>query len=899
MAAGSRKSQRLARFRETFFAECDDLLVTFEERLQLMAKPDPGDEVVQEAYRAVHSIKGGSGVFGLSSVSELSQKMEAVLAQVRNGALTLDQTLLDTMGVAFERLKDFIARSRAEENIEESEWQPVVETLDALMSGQAVADPTRRVGPEEAAATKPAEDGASAQKTAGTQEPAQETAAQETGAQETAAKERAGEPPKAEDDDDDDFGFFSDDDDTGNATPAAVGEEWIIRFLPTPDLLRRGNEPLALLRELADLGELDIAVDTDRLPTLEELDPEVCYLGWTLTLRTTKSRDDVAEVFEFAEDDCDLTITRKAEAETPSPPAAEPAPAATAPAPETVPATTAPPVGALPAVFAEPPVAPDQFADLVSLVGELVLSQADLEKRLADPQRGSETGVTLEMANLGLRLGQLQEKITALSMLPLNALAEMVEDHLGAIGPGVDPSVRLDWRGDTARVDRQSIQRITGPLRDLVRNLVHGRLTGSMPAAEEHRPATLSLAASQHQGHVTVRLRFDGRYLEPTTFFRHAAMADHVREAEDAPAVQSGDWIFDAGVWDLPPSGDGGADADMATLRQRIEAMGGRLVASVSRSAGLVLDLRLPAERAVLDAMVISHGETRIALPVNRVLAMFKPEIKEAQGGDGPPPMIDFRGEFIPLIVPDRLFGVSGGASNGDLGLAVAVETLDRRTVALLADQALGRRSLSVMNISANMGEVTGIAGALALENGELALILDTMALTASGPMSVLPDLAVQGTVPAKTGMANALELGGRVMALPVAGEWYGVGLGAVHQILDRRRVTPLPGGAKGILGLIRWNEMLVPVMNLGHDGAGATPPIEPAMLVVIGAEDRYLALPVDGRPELLNQSESTLQQVPEAALAVRGELLTGMVRMDGRPVAMIDTNRLFRILTW
>ena len=57
---------------------------------------------------------------------------------------------------------------------------------------------------------------------------------------------------------------------------------WKIDFLPREHLLRTGNDPFRLIREVQSLGDLTVNVMTERLPSFSGLDPEHCYLGWNI-----------------------------------------------------------------------------------------------------------------------------------------------------------------------------------------------------------------------------------------------------------------------------------------------------------------------------------------------------------------------------------------------------------------------------------------------------------------------------------------------------------------------------------------------------------------------------------------------------------------------------------------
>ena len=79
-------------------------------------------------------------------------------------------------------------------------------------------------------------------------------------------------------------------------------------FRPNADMLRNGSDPLLLIRQLRQLGELNLSVDAERLPELMTMRPEIPYLGWTGALRTEATREQLQDIFDFV-GDCEITIT--------------------------------------------------------------------------------------------------------------------------------------------------------------------------------------------------------------------------------------------------------------------------------------------------------------------------------------------------------------------------------------------------------------------------------------------------------------------------------------------------------------------------------------------------------------------------------------------------------------
>jgi two-component system chemotaxis sensor kinase CheA len=82
-----------------------------------------------------------------------------------------------------------------------------------------------------------------------------------------------------------------------------------ITWVPPQYLFQRGLDPAQFLKELAGLGTVThVTLDAGRLPALAELNPELCYLGWTLDLETAKDLKVIEAVFDFVREDSTLTI---------------------------------------------------------------------------------------------------------------------------------------------------------------------------------------------------------------------------------------------------------------------------------------------------------------------------------------------------------------------------------------------------------------------------------------------------------------------------------------------------------------------------------------------------------------------------------------------------------------
>ncbi len=241
-------SDPMAEIRASFFIECEELLEALQDGLQTMYDGAGDGETVNVVFRAVHSIKGGAGAFGLDGLVSFAHRFETALDEVRGGNLVADAAVLKLFFTCNDILGDLVRESRDGIDHDRTRTDPVLTELDALLGGPVEAE----ASPEEAI--------------------------------------------------DFEVTTLAFDLDLGLPdTDTDPDPTWRVRFQPGPMLYANGNEPLFLFRALRDLGELDVTCHDNDLPPLADLDCEHAHLGWDLSLTTSEDRAAIAEAFDFVE----------------------------------------------------------------------------------------------------------------------------------------------------------------------------------------------------------------------------------------------------------------------------------------------------------------------------------------------------------------------------------------------------------------------------------------------------------------------------------------------------------------------------------------------------------------------------------------------------------------------
>ncbi len=680
--------------KQTYFQECDELLVAMEEGLIAMENGEADDEIINAVFRAVHSIKGGGGAFGFESLVAFAHIFETVLDRIRSGELAADPDVVKCLLRAGDLISDHVnaARSGTDGGIDDEE---VKDELRAL-SGDA---------------------------------------ADEAGAEDFEGLDFA--PMQF---------------DLGDNEPADDAETvWTIRFVPRASLYAKANEPYLIFRELASLGSMTVDADLSRLPVLSSLDPEDAYISWNIELRGDVSRMDIEEAFEFAAEDCDLTIEQVA-ADLPALPdlpdlpdlglpdlgEVEPAPAPqvdvtpAAPVVQEAPKTEERKEPAAPAAKEGAPqtirVDLDKVDRLVNLAGELVITQAMLAQSVQDAGLRSTSKLGNGLLEFEHLLRELQESVMAIRTQPVKSVFQRMPRLVRELAAQTGKQVRLILEGETTEVDKTVIDRIGEPLTHMIRNAIDHGLESTEDRVAAGKPAegTVKLSAEHRGGRIVIEIADDGAGINRARVKEKAIEKGLISASAVLTDEEVDNLIFMPGFSTASTvSNISGRGVGMDVVRRSIVELGGRIVIVSTPGKGSRFVLTLPLTLAVLDGMVVAVGDQTYVLPLAHIIESMKPGTADIHAYGREWELLDVRGSFVPVVRIGNLLGTGNvpGKSSGDVAILVECESSGR--FAVIVDAILGQRQVVIKSFENNYGHIEGVAAATILGDGRVALILD------------------------------------------------------------------------------------------------------------------------------------------------------------------------------
>lgn len=518
---------------------------------------------------------------------------------------------------------------------------------------------------------------------------------------------------------------------TDTAIVFASVSGWLIEFKPHLQLLQTGNDPVRLFKELAELGEMTVTLDDSSMPPFTDLEAEACYLGWQITLLGDIHRDAVAEIFEWVEGDCELSITPIADEQeieaSPEhllePPSAEIAAPAKAPDTKTK--------GAAETTKSSIRVGTEKVDSLINLVGELVITQSMLSQlgENFDPSQLTQLVDGLEQLERNTR--ELQEGIMRIRMLPIsfafNRFPRLVHDLSAKMGKHVE----LQLSGEQTELDKTVMEKIGDPLVHLVRNsLDHGLETPEQRIATGKTEfGSLHLNAYHQGGNIIIEISDDGAGLNEDKIFQKAVERGLVEADEQLTADNIHDLIFLPGFSTADVVSDvSGRGVGMDVVRKNINSLGGSVEVQSEAGVGSTFTIRLPLTLAIMDGQTIQVGDQKYIIPLISIVESVEIKPGSVKNVTGKGEVYSLRDEYVPLIRLADVFSLEASAATLKDGLLVVVEC-DGGKVGLFVDELLAQQQVVIKSLETNYRKVMGVAGATILGDGTVALILDMTGL--------------------------------------------------------------------------------------------------------------------------------------------------------------------------
>jgi two-component system chemotaxis sensor kinase CheA len=687
-----------------FFEEARELLQALEAGLvDLEAKCDDRAHL-DRTFRAAHTLKGAAGMVGLRSIADFTHGVEAVLDHIRSGRLAVRPEVITALLSARDHLES---------------------AVEGAVGGTTVDPPTELAAFLAALAANP------------------EAGASQAVKSETVPTAEVAVPASAPADSSSEASNPA-----ADATPADESERYRIRIEPGPDQFRQGIHPEGFLDELRELGTLEVEADASRVPDLDAIDPDTCYLAWTVHLTTTAPRKRIEEVFFLLGDSGRFTIERVGELSGDQASASAEIPegasqAGSAPAPVAAPAPPAPAAESKPKVMkptAKLRVEAEQLDELLGLAGELAILTDSLQGLREVPESTPWAGTLEALERLGRRL---RDTTLELRMVPIEELFNRFPRLVRDLAERIGKPIQLRIEGEDTRLDRTIIERLSEPMVHMIRNAIDHGLEMPGDRVKAGKPATgrLTIGAGYEGDRVAIRIRDDGKGLDRARIAKKGIRLGMLPPEVAADDPRVGNLIFEAGFSTKEAAGElSGRGVGLDVVRDTIRSLRGSVTVRSVEGQGTTFLIHLPLTLALIDGLLVEVGGGRYVVPMTQVDECVALSAADASWSLHRRAVV-VRGDLVPLVPLRRTFGLPlMELPRQELLLTQHGE----QRVGVVVDRLLGRVQTVIQPLDESMADVRQFSGATILGDGSICLILDLASVVAQARRDApAPSLAI------------------------------------------------------------------------------------------------------------------------------------------------------------
>jgi two-component system, chemotaxis family, sensor kinase CheA len=375
---------------------------------------------------------------------------------------------------------------------------------------------------------------------------------------------------------------------------------------------------------------------------------------------------------------------------------------------------------------------------LMNVVGELAIVKNTLgrlaERIRAEGNRHLGSELHSIQRSFDRRLGELQGGILEVRMVPLGQVFDRLARVVRQIGREMGKDIRLVITGAETEIDKLIVEELSDPLMHVVRNAMdHGIEVGE----DRHKmgkplAGTIALNAFQKGNHVVIEVEDDGRGINEQALIARAITLGkvHMDEIEQLGRNEILNLIFLPGLSTKDQASDySGRGVGMDVVKTNISKLGGVIDVHSEPDIGTKITITLPVTLAIVSALLLRVAGRVYAMPLTSVAEAITLEESHVRLLDGRE-VLTLRGNTLPICRLGKVFGLDlpeGAAPPKRKYVVVAM--LGARRLGFAVDDLQGQQDIVIKPLGKSLARVRGFSGATELGDQRVALVLDPAAL--------------------------------------------------------------------------------------------------------------------------------------------------------------------------
>lgn len=668
----------------------------------------PGDpEEINSVFRAVHSIKGTAGFFGLKKIVELAHAMENVLGEARSGKLELTGEIIDLLLTANDCLKSMV------ENVAESDSTEISQFTSKLTL---------------IAQHKPVDMSLIQSSESNDQENNQLASPVQVQPEEQARWKRR----------------------ESILEGIKHGHKLFkVSLRMYEDLDKNGINPVQFFKKIESIGNIvDSYTDISEIKALDECSGEECFAGQMLTnfLFTTvleKSllpmaleipEEQIKEIDTNIEDEELSAILEEKVRIVPSKPVEEHLDVTDKPEPQEDNAKKGNQIKVEDSIR----VHISLLNDLMNLTSEMVLGRNQLLRSM-ETHRKNIPGMEPILQNIDRITTELQGKIMQTRMQPIANVFNKFPRIIRDLSKKLEKEIQLQLEGTDVELDKSIIEALGDPMTHLVRNAIdHGiEMPRVRESAGKPKIGSVSLKAYHEAGYVNIDIIDDGAGIDSEKIKKKALEKGIVSTSEIYAMGENEilQLLFRPGFSTAEKVTDiSGRGVGMDVVKTNIEKLGGTVEIHTVLGKGTTFRLILPLTLAIIPSLIVEVNKNKFALPQVNLLEMVR--IKDGDATKkieyiNNAEVLRLRGKLLPIVHLSQVLGIESTVVSSSTVTRVLVLKTGSKKFGLVVDAIHDEEEILVKPLPKHLKNCDCYSGVTILGDGKIAMILEAEGIAA------------------------------------------------------------------------------------------------------------------------------------------------------------------------
>ena len=524
-------------------------------------------------------------------------------------------------------------------------------------------------------------------------------------------------------------------------TPSDGIKTYYIHFAPNSDILANGTNPLFLVEDFKALGTYIALPNLEKLPQLEDLDPEKCYTSWEIILSTKEDKTKIDEIFIFAEDNCALEIEKISDTDLLSQKDiisnikeitagyksiglqkikslafSEEVPDKKA---KLINSRGVEPTSTLKNI-SNIRVSSEKLDELINLVSELVTTQAGLSL-IAEKINNKDLLVIAEDVEKLSR--RLRDSTFNVRLIPIENMITRFQRLVRELSHELKKNIDFQTEGTEIELDKNMIEGLIDPIMHIIRNSIdHGIESPEEREKQGKSPHGIITFKAYYSGsNVYVQVADDGAGIDVNRIRKHAIEKGLIQPESVLSSKEILDLVFLPGFSTAEKvTNISGRGVGMDVVKRKIADLRGEINLETRVHEGTTITVKLPLTLSIIDGLLVQIDDAYFVIPLSSVNKCF--EFKHETLVNAVNNLIFVNDGHIPFIYLRNEFDIS--TTCPDLEQVVVIEYGDIH-IGLTVDKVIGEYQAVLKSLGSMYKKQDIISGATILGDGTVALVVD------------------------------------------------------------------------------------------------------------------------------------------------------------------------------